>query len=250
VGTPNESGIGNRLRATRERRGWSREELAVRAGLSWSAIAQTESGRRRNPRPATLSALCSALGVPIDYLVSGGETPPMLIHRALLYDSEESFAEGVGRYLQEGVERSEPGLAVTSKKNVAVLRDRLGSDSRRVQILESKAHYTAPENMLGLFRGFLEASLEQGSGWVRIVGEPLWSDRSGAEVRLWTRYEALINLILAGSPTSLLCPYDLRTVDPAIVADAHATHPQMVDTQRVTDSPGFKDPAAFALQPE
>ena len=64
-----DAGIGARLKAARRRLGWSREELAFRAKLSWPAVAQIESGRREHPRPATLSALADALGVTIDYLV-------------------------------------------------------------------------------------------------------------------------------------------------------------------------------------
>src|SRR4051812_43245566 len=84
------STIGTRVRAARERLGWRREELAFRSGVSWSAIAQVESGRRRNMRPGTLSALGEALGVTTDYLVRGGPaSPAMFQHRALLYDTDE-----------------------------------------------------------------------------------------------------------------------------------------------------------------
>ncbi|MGD0195929.1 MAG: helix-turn-helix transcriptional regulator, partial [Candidatus Dormibacteria bacterium] len=57
------------LQSARERRGWSRETLAHRSGLSWAAIAQIESGRRREVRASTLLALSSALGVSVDYLL-------------------------------------------------------------------------------------------------------------------------------------------------------------------------------------
>ena len=56
-----------------ERLGWTREALAFHSGLSWSAIAQVESGRRTNLRPSTLAALSRPLGVSIDYLVDGGQ---------------------------------------------------------------------------------------------------------------------------------------------------------------------------------
>src|SRR3954451_8074943 len=63
-----DAGIGDRLAGARRRLAWAREELAFKAGISWSAIPQIKSGRRPHPRPATLSALASALGVTIDYL--------------------------------------------------------------------------------------------------------------------------------------------------------------------------------------
>ena len=56
------------LRAARARAGWSRETLAHHSGVSWSAIAQIESGRRRDVRLSSLSALADALGVSVDEL--------------------------------------------------------------------------------------------------------------------------------------------------------------------------------------
>src|SRR5687767_203826 len=106
-----EGGIGRRIRASRARLGWTREELAVRSGMSWSAIAQVESGRRANPRPTTLSALAGALGVSIDYLVDGGPVAtPMLEHRALIYGSDDDFAATTSDFLREGIKRAEPSL--------------------------------------------------------------------------------------------------------------------------------------------
>ena len=113
------TGIGTRLRAARERLGWSREALAVHSELSWSAIAQVESGRRRNLRPRTLSALAGALGVSIDYLVNGApSSPAMLEHRVLVYETDQEFVETVGPFLSEGIERSEALLAVTTSGRI------------------------------------------------------------------------------------------------------------------------------------
>lgn len=85
-------GIGSRVRAARQRRGWSREALAFHAGISWSAITQLEAGRRRNLRPSTVAALAGALGVTVDYLVSGSATTAeMLEHGSLISDNDDEF---------------------------------------------------------------------------------------------------------------------------------------------------------------
>jgi transcriptional regulator with XRE-family HTH domain len=249
VGPANESRIGDRLKTARKRLGWTREELAFHSGVSWSAIAQAESGRRRNLRPRTLSLLSAALGVSIDYLVDGGATPVMLAHRALLYDSEEGFAEGAGRFLLEGVERSEAGLALTDKASLKVLREWLGPNADRVEFLEWSKRMKTPGSVQLMFRDFLRSRLQEGALWVRVVGEPIWAGRSAAEVRLWTRHESLINLVFGGSPMSLLCPYDTRTLDPAIVSQAHVTHPQIVRRGEAVDSSEFRDPGSFVLEP-
>jgi transcriptional regulator with XRE-family HTH domain len=247
LGAAQELELGNRLKAARERLGWSREELAVHAGISWSAIAQAESGRRRNLRPHTLSRLSAALGVSMDYLVNGGPTPTMLAHQALLYQGEDDFVQGTGRFLLEGIERSEPGLAVTTKRNLALLKKNLGRDASHLELVEWASLDTTPEAVMERFTQFMTACLRDGAAWVRIVGEPVWAGRSSAEIRRWSRYESLINLIFAGSPMSILCPYDVSAVSPAIVREAHVTHPELVEGEAVTASSRFADPGKYAL---
>ena len=101
------NGIGTRVKTARQRRGWNREALAFHSGISWSAIAQVEAGRRTNLRPATLRSLAQALGVTIDYLVTGGRAAPaMLSHQALLYGSDSEFVDTAAPFLAEGVERA------------------------------------------------------------------------------------------------------------------------------------------------
>lgn len=248
MGGEKESGIGERLRAARERLGWNREELAFRSGVSWSAIAQAESGRRRNLRPQTLSRLSGALRVSMDYLVNGNPTPPMLSHQALLYENGEEFAEGAGGFLLEGIERSEAAFAMTHKRNLRVLKRRLGADADRVEFVDSARAYRGPDVPMEQFTEFMTRKLREGSVWVRIVGEPPWEGRSATEVRLWTRYESLINLIFAGAPMSILCPYAAGVLDPAIVSSAQVTHPQIVERGETAESSKYRDPGRFALE--
>jgi transcriptional regulator with XRE-family HTH domain len=66
--------IKERLRELRIAAGLTQQELAVRAGLSVSAVAHLEVGRIPDPRVSTLQALARALGVSLDSLA--GEEPP------------------------------------------------------------------------------------------------------------------------------------------------------------------------------
>lgn len=63
--------IGERVRAARERKGWSQAELARRIGVTRSAIAQLESGLTTNPRPQHLFSLAKALDVDARELTYG-----------------------------------------------------------------------------------------------------------------------------------------------------------------------------------
>jgi hypothetical protein len=188
--------------------------------------------------------------VTIDYLVSGGApSPPMLEHRALLYETDEEFVNSAGPLLAEAVERSEAALAVTTNANIDSLRDQLGAQARQVEIVERSTWYRTPLSALNGYQAFLEARIEAGAPWVLIVGEPVWAGRSDSEVRLWARYEALLNLVFSAAPATVLCPYDMRTLDPSIISHARSTHPHTVERDTLASSPQYADPSGFVLAP-
>jgi transcriptional regulator with XRE-family HTH domain len=66
---PEPAGIGDRLRAERQRMGMTVREIARRARVSPSLISQIERGKV-NPSVSTLWALVTVLGVPISELFS------------------------------------------------------------------------------------------------------------------------------------------------------------------------------------
>jgi transcriptional regulator with XRE-family HTH domain len=242
------TGIDSPVRAARERRGWSRETLAFHSGISWSAIAQVESGRRTHLRPATLSALAEALGVTIDYLVHGKPTKaPMLQHAAYPYDADARFASTIGSFLAGGIERAEGVLAVTTAGNIELLREQLGKDADMVEFVESPSVLTTPPAALERFRRFCDGKIDAGVPWVRLIAEPIWSGRSEAEVGLWTRFESLLNLLFGSSPMMLVCPYDERSVSPELMRQAHLTHPEILSETGMSESGPYIGPGHLAL---
>jgi transcriptional regulator with XRE-family HTH domain len=242
-------GIGSRVRAARERLGWTREALAFHAGISWSAVAQVESGRRTNLRPSTLAALARALRVSIDYLVDGGHPPPtMLDHSAFIYRTDAQFQTTMGSFLAQGIEHSEAILAVTTLGNIELLREHLGKDARSIEFIDSRLFLSSPIAALEAFGTFTETQLERGVPWVRVLGEPRWSERSETDVRLWTRFESLFNLVFAASPMTVACPYDERSVAPEILRQARLTHPHTVSVEGLSKSPDYADPRRFVLE--
>jgi transcriptional regulator with XRE-family HTH domain len=244
------NGIGTRVRTARQRRGWNREALAFHSGISWSAIAQVEAGRRTNMRPTTLSSLAQALGVTIDYLVVGGRAaPPMLSHQALLYGSDSEFLDTAAPFLAEGIDRGEPALAVTTEANIELLRERLGDTARSVEFAERAAWYRTPGTALNGYLAFLQGKLDGGAAWVRILGEPPRVKGSKSDLVAWTRYEALLNLAFGAEPVSVLCPYDQRGADEQSIRQARATHPHLAEPHTLLCNRDYADPAALLLDP-
>lgn len=243
-----ESAIGTRVKRGRQRLGWTREELAFRSGISWSAIAQIESNRRRNLRPATLSSLADTLGVTIDYLVRGGPTGAVMEHLALVYASDEEFVAGAVPFLRAGIERTEAVLAVTTPKNIRLLRKNLGADARKVEFADFAARFNAPTSTVAGFTEFARAAFGEGASWVRILAEPIWEDRSAPEVRRWMRLESLLNISFASWPVTLLCPYDSRVAPPKVLKQVPSTHPQILTSEGIRSGSGQFDPAGFILE--
>jgi transcriptional regulator with XRE-family HTH domain len=243
------SSIGRRLRAARDHVAWSREALAFHSGLSWSAIAQIEAGRRTNVRPATLSFLADALGVTVDYLLGrDGGSATMIEHAALIYATEDEFIEHAARFVGEGVERSEATLVVTTLPRIKRLRRRLGAAAGDATFAEARRWYSTPPAALSAYRKFVEEELAAGAGWIRILGEPVWSGRSASEAALWTRYESLLNLEFAGAPVTIVCPYDASSVDAEILEQAHATHQHTRTDGELAANAGYRPPSDFVLE--
>ena len=245
------SRVGEALRSARERAGWSREALAFHSGLSCAAIAQIESGRRQEVRLSTLSALARALGVGVDYLVGGraAVSPNLLRHRVLIYSSDEEYVAATAPFLVEGAQRSECALVVTTRRQIELLRAALGDDASPIEFRESSDWYRSPRSALDAYRAFVADRFESGAPWIRIIGEPLWAGRSDAEVATWTRYESMVNLSLASSPATIVCPYDTRSIRDEILVDARRTHPEVVEGGASGTSPTYRGAEDFLLNP-
>jgi transcriptional regulator with XRE-family HTH domain len=243
------SRIGASLKTARERVGWSREALAYHSGVSWSAITQIESGRRKDVRLSSLVALAGALDVSVDYLIgtTATLTPHLLEHRVLAYESDEEFLAGSIPFFAEGIERSDALLAVTGEAQIGLLRDALDGDSAHVEFADSADWYRTPTAALNRYRAFVNAKFDAGATWIRIVGEPVWAGRSDAEIAAWTRYESIINLAFASSPATIICPYDARSLPGDVVADALRTHPEVSHGGDAIACDAYRHPEDFLL---
>ena len=61
--------LGRVLRTLREEKGWTQNELAEKASIERSYLAQLETGTRVNPTIAVLKRLAKSLRVPVTELL-------------------------------------------------------------------------------------------------------------------------------------------------------------------------------------
>jgi transcriptional regulator with XRE-family HTH domain len=82
-------GFAEAIRAWRQRRGWTQEELSHASGLSTRAIRSLERGRTLQPRRTTVQMLADALEVPRARLM-------VMVRRAVAEEAEDSVDDSVG----------------------------------------------------------------------------------------------------------------------------------------------------------
>jgi transcriptional regulator with XRE-family HTH domain len=244
------SRIGESLKTARARLGWSREALAFHSGVSWSAIAQIESGRRKDVRLSSLSALAGALGVSIDYLVgsTAGLSSRLFEHRLLTFASDAQYVEGTVPFVAEGLEQSHAHLVVGSPSQIELIRDALDDRSKHVEFADSAEWYSTLAGALNRYRAYVKEKVDAGAAWVRVVGDAVWAGRSDPETAAWFRYESLVNLAFAAAPATFMCAYDASVLPAAVIEAACRTHP-VAHGPALTDSPPYRETEDFLLNP-
>jgi anti-sigma regulatory factor (Ser/Thr protein kinase) len=160
-------------------------------------------------------------------------------HPALFYRGLDDYLSGVGGFLRSGIEAGEPVFAAVPPDRLSPLRDHLGADAERVHLVDMSEAGRNPGRIMTALTDFAG---QRGSGRAWLVGEPIWGSRSPAEIREATRHEALINLAFAGVPVTILCPYDVSTLSPAVLTDATRTHPVLWADDEREPSPSYTDP--------
>jgi transcriptional regulator with XRE-family HTH domain len=218
--------------------------------VSWSAIAQIESGRRKDVRLSSLSALASALGVSIDYLVGSAAalSSHLFEHRLLVYGSDEEYVEGTVPFIAEGLDQGHPVLVVAQPAEIALVRDALGDRADDIEFAEAAEWYRSLAGALNGYRAFVKEKLEAGAAWIRVVGDPVWAGRSEAETAAWFRYESLVNLAFAAAPATIVCTYDTSAFSEEVIAVARVTHP-MAHGGVFDESITYRETEDFLLEP-
>jgi anti-sigma regulatory factor (Ser/Thr protein kinase) len=173
-------------------------------------------------------------------------TAQEFVHPALLYRDADEYLGATVPFVRDGLAAGEPVAVAVPTANLALLRNALGVDAERVVLRDMTV---AGRNPGAIISAVLLAFADAHAGRrVRIIGEPIWAGRGGAEYPACAQHEALINAAFAGRPATILCPYDVAMLDPAWVSDAHRTHPVMVTAARRWDSPDYADPLAVAAE--
>jgi anti-sigma regulatory factor (Ser/Thr protein kinase) len=168
-------------------------------------------------------------------------------HEALLYAGADGFVEGTLPWIGDAVAAQEPILVVVSAAKIARLREELGAAAaQRVTFADMAEVGVNPARIIPAWREFVDAHVGRGRR-LRGIGEPIWAQRSPAELVECQRHEALLNFAFAGVEDFwLLCPYDVDALEPDVIDKAHHSHPVVVADGSPRDSSTYHDLPALA----
>ncbi|MDJ0343565.1 sensor histidine kinase [Streptomyces sp. H10-C2] len=158
-------------------------------------------------------------------------------HPALFYRGPDDFLAGTVPFITEGLDRGEPVAVAVPGPNLDLLAKALHGRAGDAHLLDMTQAGRNPGRIIpGVLRAFADAYPDRR---VRIIGEPIWPGRSAVEYPACVQHEALINLAFADRDVTILCPYDAEQLSPAVLADAAATHPVLIDDTGSVPSPDY-----------
>jgi anti-sigma regulatory factor (Ser/Thr protein kinase) len=144
-------------------------------------------------------------------------------HEALFYRGDDEYLEGIVPYLREGVEAGQTAMVTVRAEKADTLRAELGDAADRVFFADVQGLGRNPARIIPFWCDFLDD--HGGSGEVRGVGEPVWPQRTPAELDECERHEVLLDHAFGlGRAWSLLCPYDSSNLDDDVLDFASRAH--------------------------
>jgi anti-sigma regulatory factor (Ser/Thr protein kinase) len=151
-------------------------------------------------------------------LSSGG-----LRHVAFFYRDQASRRTEILRFARAGLGMGEPALIALPGDEADRIADQLAGEPGELLCIDMNDLGRNPARIIPALRAFVD---KHAGRRVRLVEEPVWPGRSAAEAIEAIRGDALINLALAGTRASVLCPFDAASLPARIIAGAQQTHPE------------------------
>jgi anti-sigma regulatory factor (Ser/Thr protein kinase) len=147
-------------------------------------------------------------------------------HEAFLYSGMAEFVAGTTSFIRRAVDAGDPVLVIVSAPKIETLRQELGTAARRVEFADM-AQVGNPARIISAWQAFVQAHAGAAQLWG--IGEPIYPERSAAELAECQLHEALLNVAFdAATPFTLLCPYNLEALADDVIDEMHRTHPFVV----------------------
>jgi MEDS: MEthanogen/methylotroph, DcmR Sensory domain len=150
-------------------------------------------------------------------------------HEAFMWRDPDDYASVLGPFVEDGLAAGEAVMVAVVRRHASWLRESLGTQARKVKFVDMAKLGRNPARIIPAWQKFVD----QHSGYgrpVRGIGEPIWAGRRPEEILECQLHEALLNVAVDPKiPLWLICPYDLRALDPSVIKEAHRSHPAVMD---------------------
>jgi anti-sigma regulatory factor (Ser/Thr protein kinase) len=158
--------------------------------------------------------------------------PKAFRHDAVFYRGERGFLPAVAPFVSAAVERDEPVLVAVLPAREQALRNELGPASRGVEFVDMQSAGRNPACIIPVWHDFVSRHSSGGKA-LNGVGEPIWPERTAAEIAECQRHESLLNLAFARAGSfALICPYDESRLPEDVLVAARESHPHVVEDGR------------------
>jgi hypothetical protein len=163
-----------------------------------------------------------------------------------MYTGTAGFLEAVVPFVEEGVALEQPVLVAVAGERLAALQTALGATATQVVFADMAELGRNPAQIIPAWLEFVAAHSAGGTP-VRGVGEPIWAERTEPEIVECQFHEGLLNVAVAPDvPLWLICPYDVAALDASVIAEAHRSHPVLVEADHYRGSTAYG--GAFHVQ--
>jgi anti-sigma regulatory factor (Ser/Thr protein kinase) len=163
-------------------------------------------------------------------------------HEALFYAGQESFLAGALPFIRGAVTSGEPVLVAVDEDKIRLLKKHLNGEADRVRFADVRAVARNPALITSIWKDFVAESTLNG-GSCRGLGEPVWPERSDAELAECDHHESILNLAFEDGPAwQLMCPYDAERLRSHVLEAAHHNHPVVAEDRDVRSSRCYVHP--------
>jgi anti-sigma regulatory factor (Ser/Thr protein kinase) len=169
-------------------------------------------------------------------------------HEAFFYTDPAQFLEGCLEFVRAGLAAGESVLVAVPEPRASWLRTFLGGEEG-VTVVDMADLGANPARIIPEWQAFLDRAVSTGRP-VRGIGEPVWAERSPAELAECLLHESLLNLAFDDGPAwRLMCPYDAAALPGRVLDQAISVHPTVADPTGRRPSPTYHQvPAARGLR--
>jgi anti-sigma regulatory factor (Ser/Thr protein kinase) len=164
------------------------------------------------------------------------------IHDAFFYDSDDELLTATVPFLRAGLDQGDTVVVVCSDRKNGLLVDAL-EDDPRIRVLPHADVYQRPPETVAIYREILDSERDR-SGRVRLMGEIPYGEQP-EEWTEWSRYESVLNRMLAPYPVWVVCGHDARELSAEVLANNELTHPSIFDLASSGPNPHYLDPEKY-----